>query len=209
MILLAPIVLLLLLVLLVPRRRSLGPALRAAARPRVAGRRAPALPAAVDDAVDVAVDDLPDAGADDPVDDGADVAAVADGPVPLEFGAEYTRQELHARLGGGLHDVLPHVRGRVVCGCFDVRRNPHAPFVVLPGFGPGIERWAHVFATQREAVPCFLRRPGKRWEYVGDYRVRALSQDPDEIEEWSRLSGREGTVSMVLHLEEADAPHDG
>lgn len=212
MILLAPIVLLLLLVLLAPRRRSIAPALRAVARPPVAARRVRALHASPVDAPHGAVDDEVVDDAADEADEAAvrdaAVPAIADGPVPLEFGAEYTRQELHERLGGGLHDFLPHVRGRVVCGCFDARRNPHAPFVVLPGFGPGIERWAHVFAAQREPVPCFLRRPGRLWEYVGEYRVRALSQDPAEIEEWSRLAGREGTASMVLHLEEAGAPYD-
>ena len=200
MLLLAPIVLLLLLVLLVPRRHALGPVRERIPRPRL---RAAAPP-------DELLDDLGDGPEDELVDafDDDDEAPVDAGPAPLEFGATYTRQEIHARLGGGLHDFLPHVRGRIVCGCFDARRNPHAPFVVLPGFGPGIERWAHVFARQEEAVPCFLRRPGRQWEYVGEYRVRAMSEDPDEIAEWSRLAGREGTVSMVLHLEEADAPYD-
>ena len=125
----------------------------------------------------------------------------------LEFGRAYTRGEIHTLLGGGLQDYLPHVGGRVVAGCFNLRLNPHAPFVVLPGFGPAIQRWAYVFAAQEDPVPCFLKRGTSNvWEYVGDYRVRELSEDADEITEWGRLAGR-GTddVSMVLHLEGAAA----
>jgi hypothetical protein len=125
----------------------------------------------------------------------------------LEFGRTYTRGEIHTLLGGGLQDYLPHVGGRVVAGCFNLRLNPHAPFVVLPGFGPAIQRWAYVFAAQEDAVPCFLKRGTSNvWEYVGDYRVRELSEDADEITEWSRLAGRgSDDVSMVLHLEGAAA----
>ena len=98
----------------------------------------------------------------------------------------------------------------MVCGCFNPKLNPHAPFVVLPGQGPDIQRWAYEFASQDEPVPCFLKRAGNLWEYVGDYRVRTLSEDPEEIAEWAQLADRDDDVSMILHLEDGatEAPGD-
>ena len=136
----------------------------------------------------------------------ADDAPTQPDPAPpgrFGLGQAYTRVEIHAALGGGVQDYLPHVDGVVVCGCFNPGLNPDAPGVVLPGFGPGIERWAEVFGAQRHAVPCFLKRATNVWEYVGDFRVRELSRDAAEVARWAASAGREGDVSMVLHLEEA------
>ena len=118
------------------------------------------------------------------------------------LGQAYSRAEIHAAVGGGVQDYLPHAGGRVVCGCFDRALNPDAPDVVLPGFGPQIERWAEVFARQRTFVPCFLKAAPGAWEYVGDFRVRQLSRDPADIATWEATSQREGDVAMVLYLEE-------
>ena len=120
----------------------------------------------------------------------------------FDLGRAYTRAQVHDALGGGVEDYLPYVDGVVVCGCFDPDLNPDAPDVVLPGFGPAIERWAEVFAGQRTAVPCFLKRGTNAWEYVGDFRVRESSRSPAEIERWARVAHRSGDVSMVLHMEE-------
>ena len=85
-------------------------------------------------------------------------------------GRFYTRREIHQQLGGGLRDSLPHRDGRVVCGAFTPDRNPEAPRVVLIG-GARLDRWAEVLVRQAEAVPIFLKRSPRKWEYVGDYRV--------------------------------------
>ena len=58
----------------------------------------------------------------------------------FELGQAYTRPEIRAAAGGGLQDYLPPADGVVVCGCFNPDLNPDAPDVILPGFGPGIER---------------------------------------------------------------------
>ena len=120
----------------------------------------------------------------------------------FDLGVGYTRTEIHAAVGGGVQDYLPHVAGRVVAGCFNPQLNPDAPDVVLPGFGPEIERWAEVFAQQGFAVPCFLKRATNSWEYVGDFRVRQLSRDAADVARWAAIAERDGDVSMVLQLEE-------
>ena len=134
-----------------------------------------------------------------PVDSGSPVQMT---PHTFDLGRTYTRTEIHDALGGGVQDYLPHVDGVVVCGCFNPDLNPDAPDVVLPGFGPGIERWAEVFAGQRTAVPCFLKRATNAWEYVGEFRVRELSRSQAEIERWAAVAHRKRDVSMVLHMEE-------
>src|SRR5207247_2745571 len=73
------------------------------------------------------------------------------------FGQTYTRGEIRQALGGDLSSSLPHRDGRVVCGCFRPDLNPDAPDVILSGRGPKIERWARVFATQRQCIPCFAK----------------------------------------------------
>lgn len=120
----------------------------------------------------------------------------------LEIEHFYTRDQIHHFLGGSLQEYLPHVDGSVVCGCFDPAKNPSAPSIVLPGPGPGIRRWAEVFAGQKHYVPVFLKRAVHRWEYVGDYRVSRRSIDASEIAGHAQLTGRP-RLSQVLHLEAA------
>jgi len=120
----------------------------------------------------------------------------------LMIGHCYTRRQIHKRLGGGVQEYLPHIERRVVCGCFNPRLNPGAPGIVLPGKGPGIEKWAAVFAGQSDFVPIFLKRATNEWEYAGDYRVKRRSDDPSEISQRARRAGR-NDVSQVLFLEPA------
>ncbi|MGI8402479.1 MAG: DUF6697 family protein [Gemmatimonadaceae bacterium] len=118
----------------------------------------------------------------------------------LTIGDYYSRAEIHSHLGGGMQEFLPHVDGRVVCGCFNPGLNPDAPDIVLPGFGVGIERWADVFARQRGYVPCFLKRDTSLWEYVGNYRVREQARETALIATHAQLADRDD-VSSLLFLE--------
>ena len=88
------------------------------------------------------------------------------------FGQTYTRGEIRQALGGDLSSSFPHRDGRVVCGCFRPDLNPDAPDVILSGRGPKIERWAQIFATQRDYIPCFVKADTNAWEYVGRFCVR-------------------------------------
>jgi len=97
------------------------------------------------------------------------------------FGQTYTRGEISRALGGDLSSYLPHRDGRVVCGCFRPDLNPDAPDVILPGRGPKIERWARVFATQRDFIPCFVKADTNAWEYVGHFCVRRVISDAAEL----------------------------
>jgi hypothetical protein len=117
------------------------------------------------------------------------------------FGQTYTRGEIRQSLGGDLSSYLPHRDGRVVCGCFRPDLNPDAPDVILPGRGPTIERWARVFATQRDFIPCFVKTDTNAWEYVGRFCVRRIISDAAELRARARAASRPlGGLSMVLYL---------
>ena len=119
----------------------------------------------------------------------------------FELGAVYTRRQIHDLVGGDLESYLPRREGQVVCGCFDRDINPDAPDVVLAGFGPGREASARTFARQASFVPIFLKARINEWEYVGDFRVRELSERSDVISRYAAESGRDD-IAMVLFLEE-------
>jgi hypothetical protein len=116
-------------------------------------------------------------------------------------GQTYTRGEIREALGGDLSSYLPHVDGRVVCGCFRFDLNPDAPDVILPGRGPQIERWARIFATQRDFIPCFVKADSNAWEYVGRFCVRRVISDAVELRARARAASRPPEdLSMVLYL---------
>lgn len=117
----------------------------------------------------------------------------------LKVGSLYTRDQIHARLGGGLQDYLPHKNGRVVCGCFRTDTNPDAPEVILPGIGPDIQKWARVFRNQKNPIPVFIKKESNGWEYVGDYKVDRWTDDPSEIARYSiRSTGTAATSVLFL-----------
>ena len=48
-------------------------------------------------------------------------------------GEAYTRDRIHASLGGEKVTYLPQKEGKIVCGCFSTDFNPEAPLVILVG----------------------------------------------------------------------------
>jgi len=116
----------------------------------------------------------------------------------------YTREDIHALLGGSTEWYLPTVDGRVVCACLKPGANPDAPRVILPGEGEIIERTADLLVAQRSAVPCFIKRGAGRWQYVGDWVAVRCSRDPQEIAAQSRHAGR-SDITRVIHMTAASS----
>ena len=112
----------------------------------------------------------------------------------------YTRKDIHASVGGGVQDFLPHKDGVVVCACVTPEMNPHLPEVLLVGEGVQVPRWAKVFAGQEEYIPLFVKRSPSKWEYLGDFRAKSISDDAKEIARQGSYSGRDDIV-LVLYLE--------
>jgi len=127
----------------------------------------------------------------------------------FQLAKHYMRDEIHEVLGGGTEEYLPTKDGRVICGAFRPDANPDAPMIILPGFGPKIERAAELFASQSEAVPVFLKRGANQWQYVGQFRVKRLSKDPAEVSKHAARANRQHNVSMVLFLERVSSRQAG
>jgi hypothetical protein len=111
----------------------------------------------------------------------------------------YTRRQIHEALGGSMQSYLPHRDGRVVCGCFTRDLNRDAPSEILVGDGPEIRRWAEALASQREAIPVFLKKGTDRWEFVGLWSYVDRSADPEAIRIKKERTGRTD-ISMILKL---------
>src|SRR5437899_2659620 len=109
----------------------------------------------------------------------------------FEHGVSYTRDQIHAQVGGSKESFLPHVGGRVVAACLRQDYNPDAPTVILVGTGEGIERAAELLVAQRSPVPTFIKQGTGDWEYVGDFAVERSSQDAGELQAQARRSGRD------------------
>ena len=121
----------------------------------------------------------------------------------LERGRAYTRGDINSILGGGIVEYLPHVDGQVVCACLKQTMNPGIPDTILVGEGVNVVRYARVFASQKCYVPVFIKRASNDWLYVGNYRVRTVSENRDEVERLAREALRNDVV-MVLRLERQD-----
>jgi hypothetical protein len=113
----------------------------------------------------------------------------------FEQGTLYTRDKIHELVGGSIQWYLPTVDGQVVCACLTPEANPDAPRIILAGEGEVIE--------QRRAVPTFIKRGPREWEYVGNFKAESCSRDPEEIAAQARRSGR-NNISMVIHMTAAN-----
>ena len=120
----------------------------------------------------------------------------------FEPGKLYTRNQIHAAVGGSMQSYLPTINGRVVAGCFkrSPDTNPDAPDIVLPGNGPLIQQAARQFTAQGNAVPVFMKQAVNQWQYVGMYKVARQSFDKSEINRHAARAKRINDVSSVLCL---------
>lgn len=113
----------------------------------------------------------------------------------------YSRAEIHAKLGGSIQSYLPTVNNKIVATCLKRENNPKAPNIVLPGLGKIICKAADQFAKQGNAVPTFIKKCNKCWEYVGMYHVKRQSHKKDEIDRYAKEANRINKVSSVLFMD--------
>ena len=114
----------------------------------------------------------------------------------------YTRKEIHDQLGGSIQSYLPSVKGHVVCACINRKYNPDAPRVILVGTGKGIERDGAMLASQKQAVPVFIKLGTNAWIFHGHFRVKRSSQQRSEIAK--HQGGRDSDVTRIIYLEPSE-----
>lgn len=120
----------------------------------------------------------------------------------FERGVLYTRDDIHAQVGGSVQSYLPHIGGRVVAACLRLDTNPDAPSIILAGTGEGIEQAADLLVAQHTPVPTFLKRAVGEWEYVGEYAATGSSQDAAELAAQAQRAGR-NDITRVIYLKPA------
>lgn len=103
---------------------------------------------------------------------------------------EYTRDEIHARVGGSKQSYLPTKAGIVVAACLTKELNPGAPQVILCGQGERITPAGEVLSRQHLAIPVFVKRAVKRWEFQGRFTVSDSYTSGPEFERLVSGSGR-------------------
>jgi hypothetical protein len=121
----------------------------------------------------------------------------------FRIGAFYTRERIQEELGGENETYLPQKDNRIVCGCFTQELSPLAPYLVLVGDAPKVVNKARILIMQWRAIPVFMKRAVNKWEYVGKFRVKAHSTDPEEIKLIQQHVGRDAVI-MVLYLGKVD-----
>jgi hypothetical protein len=116
----------------------------------------------------------------------------------LKIGNPYTRDEIHELWGGDKQSYLPHVGGRIVCGCFDPALNKAAPIEIDVGNAPKVLECARLLAQTGNAIPVFLKERVKRWRYEGMYHPVAFDEDLNRIQ---AVPYRRRNAVGVLYLE--------
>lgn len=88
----------------------------------------------------------------------------------FEIGKAYTRDEIHARIGGNRRACLLQSKGGVVGICYLPEMNPQAPRAIVVGHSASREKAAQQLAAQEAPVPVFARKAANAYEHLGNFR---------------------------------------
>lgn len=123
-----------------------------------------------------------------------------DHPIEPTFvvGHEYTRDEIHAGLGGSKVSCLPTQHGRIVAACLTTEFSPAAPRVVLCGQGPRTGRVSKLLTLERGRIPVFIKQAAGRWKFHGVFEVSESFSRGARFESFVAGSGR--SLSSVSHV---------
>jgi hypothetical protein len=117
------------------------------------------------------------------------------------IGREYTRDEIHAELGGSKVSCLPTHGGRIVAACLSRKFSPAAPNVMLCGQGPKTSVVSKLLTLQQGRIPVFIKQAASRWEFRGAFQVLESLSSGARFESFVSGSGRSiGSVSHVVLL---------
>jgi len=118
------------------------------------------------------------------------------------IGATYTREQVHAALGGSTQACIPTRNGLVLSICVTPKLNPRAPRELLCGVGPIMAKTGAMLAASSYRVPFFIKRRINEWEYMGLYRTVASYASGSRFNEMVTGSGRSpDDVSIAIELQ--------
>ena len=116
-------------------------------------------------------------------------------------GSQYTRDAIHAEVGGSKVSCLPTQAGRIVAACLSQKFSPAAPHVVLCGQGQRTGAVSKLLTIQQGKLPVFIKRATSHWEFRGNFRVDESFTSGARFESFISGSGRSiASVSYVVLL---------
>jgi hypothetical protein len=119
----------------------------------------------------------------------------------FERGATYTRDQIHAAVGGSKRSAIPTLNGRVVAVCIRTDLNAKAPEEFLCGVGPVRVKAGNLLASTLGKVPVFTKTNVNQWAYKGLFRVAASHRSGPGFDAMVAGSGRSlSSVSVAIEL---------
>ena len=119
----------------------------------------------------------------------------------FKIGTTYTRDQIHAVVGGSKQAYIPTLNGSVVAVCVKTDLNPRAPRELLCGVGPIIAKTGALLASTPHKVPVFIKKAVNVWEYMGLYRPAASYTSGPRFNAMVAASGRlPSDVSVAIEM---------
>jgi hypothetical protein len=84
--------------------------------------------------------------------------------------------------------------------------NPDAPDVIQVGKAERVAKKAVLLSTQPDTVfPVFVKqnRTDRTYQFVGNYKYKAISTNPTTIASEELKSGRKNELASILYLQSA------
>lgn len=119
----------------------------------------------------------------------------------FELEAAYTRDQIHAVVGGSKRSAIPTLNGAVVALCIRTDLNAKAPREFLCGVGPVRVKAANLLASTTGRVPVFIKTNVNQWDYKGLFCVAASHRSGPRFDAMVAGSGRLlSSVSVAIEL---------
>lgn len=121
--------------------------------------------------------------------------------LPFKLGVAYTRDEIHAAVGGSKISAIPTLNDAVVALCIRTDLNAQAPREILCGAGPMMAKAGNLLASTRGKVPVFIKKKVNHWEYKGMFGVVDSYRTGPRFDAMVARSGRSlSSVSIAVEL---------
>jgi len=119
------------------------------------------------------------------------------------LGATYSRDQIHASVGGSKRTAIPTVNGVVVAVCIRTDLNARAPREFVCGAGPIMAKAGNLLAASTHRFPVFIKLQVNQWQYRGLFSVVAAHRSGRKFAAMVAGSGRSlSSVSVAVELAE-------
>jgi hypothetical protein len=122
----------------------------------------------------------------------------------FELNKEYSRENIHALVGGNKDAFLPARHGKIVAACLRPDLNPQGPDYIVCNTSGAARAAGAALARQAEAIPVFIRQDSDCYRFVGNYAAQESYTVPNECTPYLQGTGfRPMQVSRVIKMRKA------